>query len=306
METSTHTIVAGVRSIEGPDPILAPALAIARSLGAELHLVHAFDFPLTTDAVGWPGFPASDAAAEYGRWARERLQEEVKRAGPGPVQVCVAQGTADGEVLGVAEALGARLVLVGGSRRGGMSRAFLGTVAERVVRGAGAPVFVMRAPLQSPPRRVLVASDFSSLSARAHEHGLDLVEAISGTALPEIRVLRVLGHVPGSWEEERRSHREARAEMEAYLAELRPRRVHPESHVRIGPPSMEILAEADSWAADLLIMGTHGRAGLQHLLLGSVAEAVLRRARCSVLVVPAPRGATAVRTPLEHARMVPA
>ena len=53
-----------------------------------------------------------------------------------------------------------------------------------------------------------------------------------------------------------------------------------------GNPSEEILSSALSWSADLIVMGTHGRHGLKHLLMGSIAEDVLRHTPIPVLVVP--------------------
>ncbi|MEP7049864.1 MAG: universal stress protein [Pseudomonadota bacterium] len=53
----------------------------------------------------------------------------------------------------------------------------------------------------------------------------------------------------------------------------------------VGDPTDEIVRVADSLSADMIVMGTHDSAGLERLLLGSVAEVVVRRARCSVLVV---------------------
>jgi len=56
--------------------------------------------------------------------------------------------------------------------------------------------------------------------------------------------------------------------------------------VREGPPADEIIAAAAEQQVDLIAMSTHGRTGLGHLLLGSVAEAVIRRAQVPVLIVP--------------------
>jgi nucleotide-binding universal stress UspA family protein len=53
-----------------------------------------------------------------------------------------------------------------------------------------------------------------------------------------------------------------------------------------GSAKDEILATADTWSADIIVIGTHGRTGLSHLLLGSVAEYVVRHAKVPVLVVP--------------------
>ncbi len=56
---------------------------------------------------------------------------------------------------------------------------------------------------------------------------------------------------------------------------------HPE-----GDPKEEILTKADSWGADIIVMGTHGRKGFSHLIIGSVAERVIRFSHIPVLVVP--------------------
>ena len=68
--------------------------------------------------------------------------------------------------------------------------------------------------------------------------------------------------------------------------------------VRDGDAAEEILREAEEAKANLIVIGTHGRTGLGRLLMGSVAEAVLRRARCPVLTVKSP----AVARPTESSK----
>ncbi len=58
-----------------------------------------------------------------------------------------------------------------------------------------------------------------------------------------------------------------------------------ETLLREGAPASDIVAAAQDWQADLIVVGTHGRGGLGRLVLGSVAESVLRDAPCPVLVV---------------------
>ena len=58
-----------------------------------------------------------------------------------------------------------------------------------------------------------------------------------------------------------------------------------ETHIRPGPPASEIVAMAKELNVDIIVIATHGRTGLKHVLLGSVAEHVIRRAPCPVLVV---------------------
>ena len=57
-------------------------------------------------------------------------------------------------------------------------------------------------------------------------------------------------------------------------------------YTKVGKPKEEILAIADEYQADLIILGTHGRVGFDHFISGSVAEGVVRRSLCPVLVIP--------------------
>jgi nucleotide-binding universal stress UspA family protein len=69
--------------------------------------------------------------------------------------------------------------------------------------------------------------------------------------------------------------------------------------IEMGQPSSRILERAVSLAADLIVMGTHGASGFEHLVLGSVTEKVLRKASCPVLTVPPAAQATS-RLPFRH------
>ena len=66
-----------------------------------------------------------------------------------------------------------------------------------------------------------------------------------------------------------------------------------ETRLRQGDAAEEILSSAEELGCDLIVMGTHGRSGLGRLLMGSVAESVLRKARCPVLTVKSPLSTTA-------------
>ncbi|HYK76680.1 MAG TPA: universal stress protein [Daejeonella sp.] len=59
-----------------------------------------------------------------------------------------------------------------------------------------------------------------------------------------------------------------------------------QTFTRIGSPKTEILATADECHADLIILGTHGRTGFDHFISGSVAESVVRKSKCPVLIIP--------------------
>lgn len=60
------------------------------------------------------------------------------------------------------------------------------------------------------------------------------------------------------------------------------------TYMRIGRPQDEILAVSEEYKADLIILGTHGRTGLDHFISGSVSASVAKRAKCPVLIIPKP------------------
>jgi nucleotide-binding universal stress UspA family protein len=141
--------------------------------------------------------------------------------------------------------------------------------------------------------RVLVATDFSPGSAAAARRLATLWPA---GARPRVHLLHVLEPlafaVPagGFWVGyERDRTREARSALERAAGRLK-RQLGPgatvETHVIAGPVHAEICRMAGELDADLVVVGTHGRTGLEHVIIGSVAERVVRHAGRPVLTVP--------------------
>jgi nucleotide-binding universal stress UspA family protein len=77
-------------------------------------------------------------------------------------------------------------------------------------------------------------------------------------------------------------------ELDGATAHLRDTGVKARGLMRVGAPFLEIIHAAQSESADLIVMGTHGRTGLAHVLMGSVAERVVNKAPCPVLTVRHP------------------
>jgi nucleotide-binding universal stress UspA family protein len=229
------------------------------------------------------------------------LREAMVAVAPGvPFSVWVSHGPPGDAILEVARKVGADLVVVGASHHGALGRAVLGTAAQWVVRGSPAPVLVLREPFLRPLRSVLLTTDLSELSARVHEAGLDLVDALFAGDAPEVRSLAVVteGLVPPPLPRDTLLH-EAEMQLEEFLAVRRPRVTPVRPAVRAGDPADEIAGAAVELDPDLLVMGTHARHGVQRLMLGSVAESVLDGAPCNVLVIPPlPAGAAAEAEPV--------
>ncbi len=140
-------------------------------------------------------------------------------------------------------------------------------------------------------RKILCPTDFSEPAGLALNHAAELA-AHFGAELYLVNVVPVLpalpndpGYVFNAEEFQRALDASAKRELERLAAKLRDR--SPRIHVLLehGDPGEEIARIAGREHADLIVMSTHGRSGVQHLLLGSVAEKVIRIAPCAVLIV---------------------
>ncbi|MBR9989820.1 MAG: universal stress protein [Gemmatimonadetes bacterium] len=288
-----RNVVVGIAEAAA-DPQLEYAVQLASSLGAALHVVHAYHLP---DPVLYPYVELSaygaEAIEDIHRRVQGLLEAQVRRLSPeaagtsGAVTCRAVPAPPAMAVLNVASEVEADLIIVGGTRHGAVARALLGTTAQRVLRGATAPVLVHRS-LGIALRRVLLTTDLSELSARVHGRGVELAALLSDTAEPELRTLLVVGYdIPLIAPIEPRGFTAAgRQRLDAFLDDVGGAR-RPAARVRVGDPAREIPAEAAEWEAELLVLGTHGRTGASRLLIGSVAESVLRSARCDILVIPA-------------------
>jgi nucleotide-binding universal stress UspA family protein len=135
-------------------------------------------------------------------------------------------------------------------------------------------------------KRILYPTDFSTYSNQAYFHAVRLAEN-SGARLTILFV-----YTPGGQPEEEGVAGGDRQHWKNQLQQVRPTNPNiPIDHVFLeGDPASEIVRYAADAGIDLIVLGTHGRTGVERLLMGSVAEKVMREAPCSVLVVKLPRG----------------
>ena len=140
---------------------------------------------------------------------------------------------------------------------------------------------------------ILVAVDFSVPS----QHALDAAIGLAGRERAKLHIVHAVespSFATAPFEVQTMyvtsSRQEAQQLLEEAVKSAAERGVDAEGHLSGAPASAAIDALAAELDADLLVVGTHGHTGLKHLALGSVAERVLRRAPCSVLVVKERRG----------------
>jgi universal stress protein A len=140
-------------------------------------------------------------------------------------------------------------------------------------------------------RKILIAVDESAFAARAANVGFDLARSLGGeSALIHVVNPSVDAYAPESGIPAVDLLASAQQDAKRLLAALSQRaslQPAPLEFIAVGHPAAEIAKAAKEWPADVIVIGSHGRGGLTRLLLGSVAEAVMRHAGCPVLVVPA-------------------
>lgn len=140
--------------------------------------------------------------------------------------------------------------------------------------------------------RILCPTDFSEVSTTAEAYATALAHHY-GAALhllhvdPPTPVMSPYGEIPVDIRLFEDQRQQAQADLAAARARAQAAGVAADASIRGGYPAREVLAVAAEEHADLIVLGTHGRGGVEHLLLGSVAEKVMRKAPCAVMVVPA-------------------
>jgi nucleotide-binding universal stress UspA family protein len=139
-------------------------------------------------------------------------------------------------------------------------------------------------------RRIIVPVDFSEKANRALAYAVDLAHDMDA----KIILLHVIEPVyvandPGLTyipaQTVTAEHTSAQKRIQKLAADWIPKDNFEKAVIRVGSPYHEITAAAQSLKADILVIGTHGRTGLSHVLMGSTAERVVRHATCPVLTV---------------------
>jgi nucleotide-binding universal stress UspA family protein len=248
----------------------------------------------TRTAMGQPGY----VKAAFDR-AFERLGARTRRrlaaAWPGSDVTVVAQRPLPA-ILGHAERVRARAVVLGSRGRRGATRLLLGSVSRRIVRRAPCAVLVVRGRPRRF-RRLVVGVDGSRASHRAVAFLTRLPAPPGGRALvvSVVQPARSPSHalVPRSMRALAARHvaalnaravRAARAQARAAAAALERAGWQARPAVRRGQPLGELMGAVAQTRADLLVLGARGTGGVERLLLGSVAEGALDHAPVSVLI----------------------
>jgi nucleotide-binding universal stress UspA family protein len=277
------------------DAALRRAVDLAKQGGGRIHLLHAYAWPVR-------GVMPYDMAMPAGVWdaIREGTQERLEEIRAGVAKEGVGATAEVSSLLPVEAILTAQkdvradVIALGTRGLTGVKHAVLGSVAERTVRYAPCPVLTVKeGDAGGPPRRIVVATDFSD----GGDHALDVAVVLAKTFGAELHLVHAFDvplalvtpyevAIPDNLIRDAREA--ARKRLDAAVAGAKAKGVSATGHLSEVPAASAIVEVAAEKKADLVVIGTRGHTGLKHVLLGSVAERTLRLAPCAVLTVKKP------------------
>ncbi len=280
---------------DASDRALPHALELAGRFGAELTLIHVRTLFAGEGSAEELSQFDPDEYAEFLEKELQKTSGRVKTDRPART-VLKHSVSAASAILEFSEEGGSDLIVMGTHGRSALGRFFLGSVAEKVVRHSSVPVLTVspnREGYRDNPKysRILAAFDFSEHSKNAVVRAREIAEVYGA----QLQILYVVeqGIHPGyyeAWREQVASEvpqiaAEARSSITATLGEDALDNV--DVFVEVGGGDGRVHREITEFAlgsgVDLIVMGTYGLSGVEHILLGSTTERVLRSAPCPVL-----------------------
>jgi nucleotide-binding universal stress UspA family protein len=289
------------------------AIKLANGAGATLQVVHVHvpPAPLYSEAV-LSYAPALEKSLRDNEQAYlDKVVERIKAASTASALAALLDGPIEEALEDRAKSTQVDLIVMTTHGRGTLARAWLGSVADELVRHLTMPIVVVRPHdgkidlARDPgPKHILIALDGSTLSEQIVAHALTL-GALWGAEYTLLRVIEpaVLGQYdtvlpyggfdPWLAEQLEARHAAEQAKAKEYLEQiaspLRAKSLKVETCILShDQPAVAILDEVKARKADLIALATHGRSGLPRLFLGSVADKVVRGASVPVLVARPP------------------
>lgn len=271
------------------------ALELARQQGARVELVHAVTVP--PSVPGYVPTAGLDFEAEVRQAAEARLTQAVNALRERGVEVStfLAPGTPSQVILGRAEALSAKAIVIGTRGLTGLRHLLMGSTTQRVVHGAHCPVLTVHPGdlgRHRTIRTILVPTDFSedaNLAIHAAHRLLASLESDARLILLHAFNLPIeytaYGPVPTSINYLEDTGLESERRLFEMAQPFQREGLTIDTVSREGDPAHVIAEEAEKRDADLIAMGTRGLTGLRHLLLGSTAERVVEYAPCPVMTI---------------------
>ena len=251
------------------------AIAMTRKCGAELHVMSLVATGVEQESLGEPILKQEMDAA---RAHLDEVKAEAESAGVACETHLIHGETVDREIVALADQLNADIIVMGRRGRRGLARMLLGHATAQVIGQAHCSVLVVPRAATVEGRQLVVATDGSRFAQAA----AFTAASLGAFCNSRVTVASVTG---ASHSAERRI--EAEQAVAQVLEHMQSKGVVAEGVTLEGHPA-EVIAElAREKGADLIVTGSHGRTGLERVLLGSTSERILNETPCAVLVVKA-------------------
>lgn len=267
---------------------LRRAAALSGLFGAELQLLHVVDGDRPTEVVEQESRQASALL--------ERQAEALGKVAAARPSVAIRSGDPFEEIVAAAAEGEADLIVLGAHRKRILRDVFVGTTIERVIRTGHCPALMVNTELDGPYRRVMVAVDMSEASsnALAAAKRLGLFERAYVSLVHAFEPMAKGMMIYAGIERERIEEHvvleaaETRKTLTSFLAKLDLGDTAFDVRLEDGHTFSAIQKVVEKQKPELLVIGTRGLTGAKRVLLGSVADAVLRGIECDILAVPPP------------------
>ena len=262
--------------------VVATAIQLAKIFESRIVIIHVLPDDIVNEKVKSLLYEsAMEKLNETVDWAKS---EGVKAESP-----VLEFGSPHDRIVRAAMDANANLILIGSGETLKGEKFLLGTTAERIIQKSEKPVFVVKEGVPLNVRHILCPVDFSATSKRALKNAITMAHRFKA----ELTVLSVCELQGSTWfileksrEEENDSRiAEHKARFDQFLQDFNFAGLNWTKEIRIGKPAEKILSAISGKTVDLLVMGTSGKTGLNRLVIGSVAEKVVREVPCSFLTM---------------------
>lgn len=262
--------------LQSSDNLITNGIGVAQTFDSRIFLVHVLPPELGNRKV--QQFLEESAAGKL-RSVRERIEQAGVKTG----EPMLLLGNHYEKITSAAERIDANLLMIGAGEIQKGEKYQLGTTAEKIIRRSSKPVLVIKENQPFSIKTILCPVDFSRESSRALKNALVAARRFDAKLI----VLSVyeeavsLKMAPGY--DAKEAFRKYEEQFNRFLEKFTWHGVSCHKEVIAGKPSVEILQAVHRYHADLLIMGTTGRTGLNRMMMGSVTERVVREVPCSFL-----------------------
>lgn len=296
MENKFKRILVPVDFSEGSVDAFNLAVYFTKERDSKIILTHIISEPQITDPVYSSEYFTPSIIADLKDELEEKIKSEYIGNRKNDIGIVIRRGYPPSEIVSLINENDADLVIMGTHGRKGLTHMLLGSVTEKIIRVSKIPVITLKLGHVASPesyriKKILVPYDFSELSEKSF-HLAGEIAPFYEAEIDLVYVNQPITYYPyylsENYSEENvleRLDEEIKEKLDALAGKVENKNIKINTFIRRGDPYEKIIELADESSANLIVMGTHGRSGLAHVVIGSVAERVIRASNIPVMTI---------------------